>query len=48
LLAHDLHLLNDAQYGDLTRQADGVQRMLTALIQKLNAEEPVGETVAGK
>jgi four helix bundle protein len=44
LLAHDLHLLNDAQYRDLTHQADRVQRMLTALIQKLTAVEPGAQT----
>jgi four helix bundle protein len=47
LLAHDLHLLNDAQYRDLTHQADGVQRMLTALIQKLTATEPVAHSASG-
>jgi four helix bundle protein len=44
-LAHDLHLLNDARYQDLTRQADGVQRMVTMLIQKLNPAKAV-ESVA--
>ena len=32
LLAHDLNLLGDADFRELSRQSDEVQRMLTALI----------------
>jgi four helix bundle protein len=38
LLAHDLELLETSQYGDLTRKATEVKRMLTSFIQKLKAE----------
>jgi four helix bundle protein len=34
LLAHDLHLVKDDEYYQLSRKADEVQRMLTALIQR--------------
>jgi four helix bundle protein len=44
LLAHDLRLLNDKQYQDLTYQADKVQRMLTALMQKLKSAEPAARS----
>jgi four helix bundle protein len=35
LLAHDLDLLSDTLYSVLAKQADEVQRMLTALIQQV-------------
>jgi four helix bundle protein len=38
LLAHDLKLLPSDQYEQLTEQATEVKRMLTVLVQKLNAE----------
>lgn len=34
LPAHDIHLLEDEQYCRLSKQADEVQRMLTALIKR--------------
>lgn len=34
LLAHDLHFLGEKEFRDLSKQADEVQRMLTALIQR--------------
>ncbi|MBL8227535.1 MAG: four helix bundle protein [Bryobacterales bacterium] len=37
LLAKDLKILNPADYQDLNGRATEVKRMLTALIQKLNA-----------
>lgn len=46
LLAHDLRLLSDIQYQKLLQQADGVQRMLTALIQKFRSAEAVPESAA--
>ncbi|MGH9515880.1 MAG: four helix bundle protein [Terriglobales bacterium] len=46
LLAHDLHLLKDEEYRQLSRQADEVQRMMTGLIQRFrpgkHASVPVG------
>src|SRR5438067_1461494 len=36
LLAHDLKLLRDEDFHRLSRQADEVQRMLTALIQSFH------------
>lgn len=36
LLAHDLNLLGDADFRELSRQSDEVQRMLTALIQSFH------------
>ena len=38
LLAHDLGLLEDSAYHRVAVQCTEVKRMLTALIQKLNAE----------
>jgi four helix bundle protein len=38
LLAKDLKLINTADYQDLDQRATELQRMLTALIQKLNAD----------
>jgi len=35
LLAHDLHLLEDDEYRQLTKQADEVQRMLTVFMQRI-------------
>jgi len=34
LLAHDLHLLRDEEFRHFSYQADELQRMLTALIQR--------------
>ena len=39
LLAHDLRFLCDDDFRKLTRQADELQRMLTALIQSFHREE---------
>src|SRR3954469_23261367 len=39
LLAHDLKLLCDDNFRRLSRQADELQRMLTALIQSFHREE---------
>jgi four helix bundle protein len=39
LLAHDLQLLRDEEFRQLTRKADELQRMLTALIQSFQAKE---------
>ncbi|MGE5056784.1 MAG: four helix bundle protein [Acidobacteriota bacterium] len=36
LLAHDLNLLGDADFRELSRQSDEVQRMLTASIQSFH------------
>ena len=36
LLAHDLRLLPEGEFQSFSRQADEVQRMLTALIQSLH------------
>jgi four helix bundle protein len=38
LLAHDLHLIADADYARLTNEVTEVKRMLTAFIQKLRAD----------
>lgn len=38
LLARDLHLLEDERFHDLEHQADEIQRMLTALIQRFRPE----------
>lgn len=38
LLAHDLKLITSSDYGRLAEQTTAIKRMLTALIQKLNAE----------
>lgn len=38
LLAHDLSLLKDPQYRDLSQATTEVKRMLAALMQKLNAD----------
>lgn len=38
LLAHDLKLLQSKDYDELVQQATEIKRMLTAFIQKLNAE----------
>jgi four helix bundle protein len=38
LLAHDLHLMGDADYARLANEVTEVKRMLTAFIQKLRAE----------
>jgi four helix bundle protein len=38
LLSHDLQLLNDAQYAQLSTEVTEVKRMLTAFIRKLKAE----------
>ncbi|MBI3301818.1 MAG: four helix bundle protein [Deltaproteobacteria bacterium] len=38
LLAHDLGLLNQADYKHLAQEATEVKRMLTSFIQKLNAD----------
>jgi four helix bundle protein len=46
LLARDLSFLSDSQYQKLLRQADSVQRMLTALIQKFQPAGAVTETAA--
>jgi four helix bundle protein len=39
LLAHDLDVLRDEDFRELSRQADELQRMLTALIQSFHREE---------
>jgi four helix bundle protein len=39
LLAYDLQLLREEEFRKLTRAADEVQRMLTALIQSFHAKE---------
>jgi four helix bundle protein len=38
LLAHDLGLLNDLDYGPLAREVTEVKRMLTSFIQTLKAD----------
>ncbi len=38
LLAHDLNLLDDADYERLTREVIEVKRMLTSFVQKLTAD----------
>jgi|SRR5208282_3078410 len=46
LLAHDLGFLSDVDFRELYRMADEQQRMLTALIQRLQRDEPGGsETI---
>jgi four helix bundle protein len=37
LLARDLHILDEKDFRPLTRQADELQRMLTALIQRVRS-----------
>ncbi|MGH9494007.1 MAG: four helix bundle protein [Candidatus Sulfotelmatobacter sp.] len=39
LLAYDLQLLREDEFRKLTRDADAIQRMLTALIQSFRAKE---------
>lgn len=36
LLAHDLHLLSDASYDDLTREVSEVKQMLASLIRRVD------------
>ncbi|MDD5289187.1 MAG: four helix bundle protein [Dehalococcoidales bacterium] len=38
LLAHDLNLLNETNFGNLESRVTEVKRMLTSLIQKLKAD----------
>jgi four helix bundle protein len=46
LLAHDLELLPGGVNGLLARQTDEVQRMLTALIQQVQAVQLVKKTAS--
>ena len=41
LLARDLHVLDEKDFRVLTRQADEVQRMLTALIQRVRSARSI-------
>ena len=38
LLAHDLHLISNQDYRNLSSQADELQRMLTALMRRFKPE----------
>jgi four helix bundle protein len=42
LLARDLHLLEDGRFQSMAGQVDEVQRMLTALIQRVRSVSTVG------